>query len=100
MVSSSRELARIAAGEVVPRRRDRELAKAAQDVRDEVLMAVYELQGAKVVAETVMYSLVGLDEVREQLGRDNPVRQMVLADVFATAAAQEMAIQRRLYTGW
>ena len=93
------ELTRRTRAEVV-RRPSRELVRAAGQVHDEVILAEYEVDGSLKLAEHIMDGLSLLDKIRQHYAGDDPVQQMLMADVMATAVRQVTGIQRQLYTSW
>jgi hypothetical protein len=95
------ELMRMARGEVKPTNRDeRQVAQAARAVYNEVQLARIEVDGAMVLAEHIMNRTLNLDVTRRQLSQDDPLVNLMLAEIEATALRQARAIQNQLYTEW
>lgn len=94
------ELMQYAQGQVVPTRRDREVAQLARNVYNEVRLADMEVQGSFALAGKIMERAVELDGYRQFLAKGDPAINMMLAEIEVTALRQARSIQTRLYNGW
>lgn len=81
-------------------RRDREVAGNAKTIHDQVRLAGFKADGAMALAGHIMEGMVGLDDQRRMLARNDPVTSTILADIEQQALFQVKKIQGRLYDGW
>lgn len=82
------------------RRRDRDVAKDAKAVYDEVRLAAFKARGALELGAHVMDGVMELDEHRRELAGDDPVTVGLLAEIERQAINSAKAIQRNLYNRW
>jgi hypothetical protein len=95
---NSQELMRYARGEVVPRRQSRQVARAAREIHDELRISKVEAAGLLDYAASLMYGLHDLNQIRKEVAGDDPLEQMMLAEVMANSVRQVTSLQRQLYT--
>lgn len=96
---SDGELMRYSNGEVVPKH-DRAVARRAKAVHDEVRLAAFKADGALALGGHIMDGVVGLDQHRRALAKNDPVLNTMLAEIEATAVQSAAKIQADLYKGW
>jgi hypothetical protein len=96
----SGELMRYVSGDVRPARVDRELVRQAKAVHDQVRLASFQADGAVALAGHLMEGMVGLDEHRRALAKDDPITNALLADIEQQAILSVKKIQANLYNGW
>lgn len=94
------ELIKYAKGEAVPSRVDREVARQAREVYNEVRIAGVEVDGAMALADHIMERAVELDGRRRSLAEDDPAINMMLTEIEVTAIRQAKHIQAGLFSGW
>jgi len=76
---------------------DREVVGRAKAVHDEVRLAAFKVDGALALGGHIMEGVVGLDEHRRALAKDDPVTTALLADIEQTAIFAAKKIQSNLY---
>lgn len=81
-------------------RRDREVAGRAKAIHDEVRLAGFKADGALALAGHIMEGMVGLDEQRRMLAKNDPLTNTILADIEQQALFQVKKIQGRLFDEW
>lgn len=96
----SSELSKYAAGDQVPSRRDRDVAKRAKKVRDDTLVTAYEIEAITALAGHAMEEVVDLDNTRRTLAGNDPVLNTMLARIEQTALSQVERTQRGLTNGF
>lgn len=81
-------------------RRDREVAAKAKAIHDEVRLVGFKADGAVALAGHIMEGMVGLDEHRRTLAKNDPLTNTILADIEQQALYQVKKIQGRLFDEW
>jgi hypothetical protein len=95
------ELMQMATGQRRPvTRAERESARAASEVVNEVRLAAIEADGAMALAAHIMQGMVDLDEQRKSLMSNDPLLALMLGEIEATSVRQVKKIQNNLYTQW
>lgn len=98
------ELMPYATGEVVPRRGDRQVARKAKAIYDEVRLAAMKERGAFALGADIMDQTVQLYHKGAQLAGDDPVLGRILADELHTTVRKAQSIQKNLFgdeeQGW
>ena len=77
--------------------RDRDVARQAQKYYNEVQLADFKAAGTFALAAKIMQGAAELDDVRQQLAGNDPVRSAMLADFEAVAFSKAKHIQRGLF---
>jgi hypothetical protein len=99
--TGSNELMQMATGRRKPETRaDRESARAAADVVNEVRLAAIEADGAMALTVHIMHGVADLNDERKQLTGDDPLLALMLGEFMATGVRQVRKIQSNLYTQW
>lgn len=93
---SMSELVKVVRGEIVGRE---QRAKGRQAVA-EAQLAALRIEGATRLAGHAMDRMIELDDHRRKIVDDDPVRQMLIAEIMATALSQVQREQRKLYDEW
>lgn len=76
---------------------DRPVARDAKKVHDEVRLAAFKADGALALGGHIMEGVVGLDETRRNLAKDDPVLNALLADIEQTALFAAKKVQKNLF---
>jgi hypothetical protein len=96
----SGELMRYANGELRPAKLDRDIAKKAKAIQDEVRTAAFKIDGALALGGHVMEGVVELDSRRRQLAGNDPLTNALLADIEQAALFAVKKIQSNLFNDW
>lgn len=78
-------------------RRDRAVVRQARRYYEEVQLADFKAAGTFALAAKIMQGAAELDDVRQQLAGNDPVRSAMLADFEAVAFTKAKHIQRGLF---
>lgn len=96
-----KSLAAMASGDDLPsNRKERELAKQAQPLYDEVRLAALKVEGSMALAAHAMAKAAELDQVRRRIAGNDEVLNQVLAEFELEAVRQAKNIQAGLYSRW
>jgi hypothetical protein len=96
----SNELMRYTTGEARPARYDRQVARQAKPIHDEVRLSAFKADGALALAGHIMEGVASLDTHRRMLAGNDPVTNRLLADIEQQALFSVKTIQAKLYNGW
>lgn len=83
-----------------PSRQDRGLLNAKSNVKNEVELAAWMLDGAAALAGHFMEVALDLDEKRRDLAGADEMTNMLMAEAEATFIRQAKRIQSNLYSQW
>lgn len=94
------ELVQYTTGQAVVPRQDRALVRQAKRLSDEVRLAAFKADGVMALADHIMERALVLDQRRRTLAGENPIVDLMLSEIEATALRKVRVIQDGLFGTW
>jgi hypothetical protein len=94
------ELQKYVSGQQAVAHADRQLVKQAKKVYDDVRLAAFKADGAVELGKHIMAKIAELDAARVEIAKDDPVRNMAMAEIEMAVVRQVLSIQKSLDRGW